>query len=82
MPTYSEVVTQVYRLSKAEQIQLLEELKAIVVNESIKVDEETELIPTVELNISETSWQDYITGRDRGKSLQKVELELFGRELD
>lgn len=81
MPTYNEVVTQVYRLPKAEQLRLLEELK-VIVDESIKVDEEAELISTAELNLSETSWQDYLRGHDHGKSLQKVELELFGGELD
>lgn len=81
MPTYNEVVTQVQSLSKAEQLRLLDELKAIV-ESPIEVEGETELVSSAEIAASETAWQDYLAGRDRGKSLQEVELELFGRELD
>ena len=75
MPTYKEVVNQIHSLTKTEQLQLLEELKAIVEN-SIEED-----VSPAEIAASETAWQDYLAGRDRGKSLQELELELFGREL-
>ncbi|NES69086.1 MAG: hypothetical protein F6K24_29565 [Okeania sp. SIO2D1] len=81
MPTYKEVVSQIHSLTKAEQFQLLEELKAIVEN-SIEAETEEELISPAEIAASETAWQDYLAGRDRGNSLQELELELFGRELD
>ncbi|NEP06657.1 MAG: hypothetical protein F6K34_18655, partial [Okeania sp. SIO4D6] len=64
-----------------EQFQLLEELKAIVEN-SIEAETEEELISPAEIAASETAWQDYLAGRDRGKSLQELELELFGRKLE
>ncbi|NEP40594.1 MULTISPECIES: hypothetical protein [unclassified Okeania] len=81
MPIYKEVVSQIHRLTKAEQFQLLEELKAIVEN-SIEAETEEELISPAEIAASETAWQDYLAGRDRGKSLQELELELFGRKLE
>ncbi|NET46081.1 hypothetical protein [Okeania sp. SIO2B3] len=80
MPNYNEVVSQIHSLTKAEQLRLLEELKAIVEN-SIEVETEAELISPAEIAARETAWQDYLGGRDRGKSLQELELELFGREL-
>jgi len=85
MPTYNEVVTQVQNLSKAEQLRLLDELKAIVessIEVEGEVEGEAELVSPAEIAASETAWQDYLALRDRGKSLQEVELELFGRELD
>lgn len=81
MPTYNQVVTQVKNLTRAEQLRLLEELKTIVEN-SIEVEGETELISPAEIAASEAAWQDYLAGRDRGQSLSEVELELLGRELD
>jgi hypothetical protein len=81
MSTYNEVVTQVQSLTKDEQLQLLEELKAIV-ESSIEVEGEAELASSAEIAASDTAWQDYLALRDRGKPLQQVELELFGRELN
>ena len=81
MPTYNEVVSQVCSLTKAEQLQLLEELKAIV-ERTIEVEGEAEVVSSAEIAASDIAWQDYLARRDRGKPLQQVELELFGRELD
>ena len=80
MPTYNEVVTQVQSLSKAEQLRLLDELKAIV-ESSIEVEGETELVSSAEIAASETAWQDYLALRDRGKSLQEIELDPDWRYL-
>jgi hypothetical protein len=35
-----------------------------------------------ELEESEQEWQNYISGKDKGKSLEEIELELFGGELE
>ncbi|MEB3339338.1 hypothetical protein [Okeania sp.] len=48
----------------------------------IEVEGEAELISSLEISASEAAWQDYQAGRDRGKSLSELELELLGRELD
>ncbi|WP_202221147.1 hypothetical protein [Okeania sp. KiyG1] len=80
MSTYNKVVSQIHSLTKAEQLRLLEELKAIVEN-SIETEIEEELIFPAEIASSETAWQDYLAGSDRGKSLEELELELFGRQL-
>ena len=52
-------------------------------SESIVVEgDETEIIPPEEIAESEAAWQDYLAGRDSGISLEELEQELFGEQLD
>ena len=44
--------------------------------------DEAEIIPPEEIAESEAAWQDYLAGRDSGISLEELEQELFGEQLD
>ena len=81
MPTYNEVLKQAQSLSMIDQFQLLKDLQKIV-SQGVKVEGSDEVIPADEIAESEAALADYLAGRDLGKSLKQVELELFGRELD
>jgi len=81
MPTYNEVLKQAQSLSIIDQFQLLKDLQKIV-SQWVGVEGTDEIIPAVEIAESEAALADYLAGRDLGKSLKQVELELFGRELD
>lgn len=49
----------------------------------VKVEgEEEEIIPAEWIAESEAAWQDYLEGRDPGISLEELEIELFGKQLD
>ena len=81
MPTYNEVLKQAQSLSIVDQFQLLKDLQKIV-SQGVEVEGTDEIIPADEIAESEAALADYLVGRDLGKSLKQVELELFGRELD
>ena len=81
MSTYNEVLTQIQSLPPKEQIRLLDELKKIVYY-PVEVEGDDEVISAEEIAESEAALQDYLAGRDQGKSLLEIELELFGRKLD
>ena len=81
MPTYNEVLKQAQSLSMIDQFQLLKDLQKIV-SQGVEVEGTDEVIPADEIAESEAALADYWAGRDLGKSLKQVELELFGRELD
>ena len=81
MTTYTEVLHQVQTLSLIEQIRLFEELKAIVPT-PVEVEGTDEVISPEEIAISDAAWQDYLSGRDPGKTLQDLEIELFGGKLE
>lgn len=81
MPTYNEVLKQAQSLSIIDQFQLLKDLQKIV-SQGVEVEGTDEVIPAVEIAESEAAASDYLAGRDLGKSLKQIELELFGRELD
>lgn len=81
MPTYNEVLKQAQSLSMIDQFQLLKDLQKIV-SQGVEVEGTDEVIPADEIAESEVALADYLAGRDLGKSLKQVELELFGRELD
>ncbi|CAD5925383.1 hypothetical protein [Planktothrix agardhii] len=76
MPAYNEVLTQVKSLTVTEQLRLLNDLKGMV-EQGIKVDDD-EIISIEDINESEVALQDYLAGRDSGKSLEDIEIELFG----
>jgi len=80
MPTYNEVLKQAQSLSMIDQFQLLKDLQKIV-SQGVEVEGTDEVIPADEIAESEVALADYLAGRDLGKSLKQVELELFGREL-
>jgi hypothetical protein len=52
-----------------------------MVEQGIKVDDD-EIISIEDINESEVALQDYLAGRDSGKSLEDIEIELFGGQLD
>ncbi len=79
MPAYNEVLTQVKNLTITDQLRLLNDLKSMV-EQGIKVDDE--IISIEDIYESEAALQDYLAGRDSGKSLEEIELELFGGKLD
>jgi hypothetical protein len=76
MTTYSEILNQIETLNPSEQNRLFEELKQkfdflLDINEFTAQD----------LADSESEWQNYIEGNDSGKSIQEIELELFGEKI-
>ena len=81
MFTYEQVLNQVYNLSTAERLRLLEELQKML-NEGVEVEADSEVIPVAEINESELAWQDYLAGRDRGISSKELKLKLFGEKID
>lgn len=81
MSTYNEVLNQVQSLPPKDQMRLLDELKKIVYH-PVEVEGDDEVISPEEIAESEAALQDYLAGRDHGKSLLEIELELFGRKLD
>ena len=80
MLTYEQVLNQVYNLPYTDRLRLLEALQKMVVNEREEAD--SEVIPVAEINESESAWQDYLAGRDRGISSKELKLKLFGEKID
>ncbi len=81
MFTYEQVLNQVYNLSTADRLRLLEALQKML-NEGVEVEGDSEVIPISEINESELAWQDYLAGRDRGISSKELKLKLFGEKID
>ena len=81
MFTYEQVLNQVYNLSTADRLRLLEALQQMV-DEEVEVEGDSEVIPVSEINESELAWQDYLAGRDRGISSKELKLKLFGEKID
>ncbi len=76
MTNYNQVLSQVYSLSRREQVQLLEELKSLV-NQSLEIDDDEE-ISSEELEQSQTAWENYVSGNDKGISSQDLKHQLLG----
>jgi hypothetical protein len=76
MTTYSEILNQIETLNPSEQNRLFEELKQKF-NFSLDINEFSDQ----DLADSESEWQNYIEGNDSGKSIQEIELELFGEKI-
>lgn len=77
MATYNQVLNQVQSLSLSEQLKLLNELKELV-SQSIEVDGDDETIPIEEIIQSQTAWDDYLSGKDKGISSQDLKRKLLG----
>jgi hypothetical protein len=75
MTTYSEILNQIETLNPSEQNRLFEELKQKF-DFSLDINEFSDQ----DLADSESEWQNYIEGNDSGKSIQEIELELFGEK--
>jgi hypothetical protein len=76
MTTYSEILNQIETLNPSEQNRLFEELKQKF-DFSLDINEFSDQ----DLANSELEWQNYIEGNDSGKSIQEIELELFGEKI-
>jgi hypothetical protein len=44
--------------------------------------DETEIIPPEDIAESDAAWQDYLTGKDPGISLEELEQDLWGENLE
>lgn len=44
--------------------------------------DENEVISPEEIAESEATWQDYLSGKDQGISLEELEKELLGENLE
>ncbi|MDJ0660961.1 MAG: hypothetical protein QNJ42_15950 [Crocosphaera sp.] len=44
--------------------------------------DENEVIPPEDIAESEAAWQDYLAGKDQGMSLEELEQELWGNNLE
>jgi hypothetical protein len=44
--------------------------------------DENEVISPEEIAESEAAWQDYLSGKDQGISLEELEQELLGENLE
>lgn len=78
MTIYNEILNQIQTLSITDQNRLFQELK----NRLYNSDDLDEDFTDEDLAESESEWQSYLTGSDQGKSLQNLELELFGGEVE
>jgi len=74
MTVYNEILNQIQTLSITDQNRLFQELKK-------RFDNLDDDFTDEDLAESESEWQNYLKGTDQGKSLQSLELELFGGEV-
>lgn len=70
MTTYTEILNQINGLNITEKNQLFEELKKQLYS---PLEDE---FSQEELEESEQEWQNYLRGKDKGKSLEEIELEF------
>jgi len=75
MSVYNEILNQIQTLSITDQNRLFQELKK-------RFDNLDDDFTDGDLAESESEWQNYLKGTDQGKSLQSLELELFGGEVE
>ncbi|AUC62405.1 toxin-antitoxin system antidote component [Cyanobacterium sp. HL-69] len=75
MTVYNEILNQIQTLSITDQNRLFQELKK-------RFDNLDDDFTDEDLAESESEWQNYLKGTDQGKSLQSLELELFGGEVE
>lgn len=75
MTVYNEILNQIQTLSITDQNRLFQELKK-------RFDNLDDDFTDEDLAESESEWQNYLKGSDQGKSLQSLELELFGGEVE
>jgi hypothetical protein len=77
MTTYTEILNQIQTLNITEKNSLFEELK-----NQLYPPSDIDQFSDEDLEESELEWQNYISGKDKGKSLEEIELELLGGELE
>jgi len=75
MTVYNEILNQIQTLSITDRNRLFQELKK-------RFDNLDDDFTDEDLAESESEWQNYLKGTDQGKSLQSLELELFGGEVE
>lgn len=75
MTVYNEILNQIQTLSITDQNRLFQELKK-------RFDNLDDDFTSEDLAESESEWQNYLKGSDQGQSLQSLELELFGGEIE
>lgn len=78
MTIYNDILNQIETLSFSDQNRLFQELKKRLNNLENIEDDFTE----EDLYESESEWQEYVKGNNKGKLLQEIELELFGGEIE
>jgi hypothetical protein len=76
MTTYTEILNQINGLNVMEKNQLFEELKKQLYS---PLEDE---FSQEELDESEQEWQNYLQGRDKGESLEEIELKLLGGKIE
>jgi hypothetical protein len=72
MTTYNDILNQIDNLNPSEQSLLFEKLRQKF-NTAFEIEDFSEQ----DLVESESEWQNYLNGNDKGKSLEEIELELF-----
>jgi hypothetical protein len=72
MTTYNDILNQIDNLNPSEQSLLFEKLR-----QKFNTAFEIEDFSAQDLVESESEWQNYLKGNDKGKSLEEIELELF-----
>jgi hypothetical protein len=78
MTIYNDILNQIDTLSISEQNRLFQELKKRLNN----LEDIEDYFTEEDLDESESEWQEYVKGDNKGKSLQEIELELFGGEIE
>lgn len=78
--TYEEVLDLAQRLNPDEQVQLLQALSQLIY-QSAAVEGTDEVISPAEIAESDTAFQDYLAGRDRGVSSRALKEQLLGENL-
>jgi hypothetical protein len=73
MTTYNDILNQIDNLNPSEQSLLFEKLRQKF-NTAFEIEDFSEQ----DLVESESEWQNYLNGNGKGKSLEEIELELFG----
>jgi|688.fasta_scaffold05663_21 hypothetical protein len=77
MTTYNDILNQIDNLNPSEQSLLFEKLRQKF-NTAFEIEDFSEQ----DLVESESEWQNYLNGNDKGKSLEEIELELFGGAIE
>ena len=77
MTTYNDILNQIDNLNPSEQSLLFEKLRQKF-NTAFEIEDFSEQ----DLVESESEWQNYLNGNDKGKSLEEIELELFGVAIE
>jgi hypothetical protein len=77
MTTYNDILNQIDNLNPKEQSLLFEKLRQKF-NTALEIEDFSEQ----DLVESESEWENYLNGNDKGKSIQEIELDLFGGVIE